>query len=116
WAYGSTITDSGSDMTYYGKDAMAHYSLLVNGYGTMQSMAAPLETNYSRMIAFEDNSNYTYVAADATLAYPHKTFSPQGWLVNAGSYSNLSYVTKVERHLLFPHKKYFVIFDTLQAT
>lgn len=116
WAYGSTLTDAGSGMTYYGKDASSHYSLLVNGYGTMQPMEAPSEPYYSRLIAFRDTADYTYMAADATLAYPHGKFYPAGWLVSAGSYSNLSYVTKIQRHVLFQRKKYFIVCDLMEAT
>jgi hypothetical protein len=115
WAYGSTITDAGSDMTYYGKDSMSHYCLLVNGYGTMQPWEAPLEPSYSRIIGYTNSTDYTYVAADATLAYPHKKFAPEGWLVAREAYADLSFVTKVQRHILFPHGKYFVIFDSLES-
>ncbi|MEI6603893.1 MAG: hypothetical protein WCP35_01190 [Verrucomicrobiota bacterium] len=120
WAYGVTVTDGGSGMSGYAKIPISHYSLLVDGLGQCQSGNAPMEPFYSRIIAFKDTPNYTYCAADGTAAYPHETFQADGWLLPheygaLHSNGDLAYVKKVQRHMLFVRKKYFVVYDDLES-
>lgn len=120
WAYGSTITDAGAQMSAYAKIPLCHYSLLVDGLGTAQPMRGQNRPCFSRIFAFKDSPDYTYVAADGTAAYPQVDFTPGDWLRPAtwGQLHGggpLAYVTKVRRHILFVRKKYFVVFDELES-
>lgn len=118
WAYGANLTDSSGGKSSYGKHTMAHYTALIDGYGTCQPQPAPIWDYYSKFIAFTNTADYTYVSADLTRAYPTVPFHQGGgWLYpyNSAVYENapLSKLTKAQRHILFMHKKYFVIFDDL---
>jgi hypothetical protein len=120
WAYGANVTDAGAGMNQFGRAGWDHYSLLVNGIGQCQPLGAPVVPYYSKFIGFEDTSNYTYVAADATAAYPHSNFAPGGWLIPpqfaaVETGAPLAFVQKVQRHILFMRRKYFVMYDDLQS-
>jgi hypothetical protein len=118
WAYGAPITDGGAGFSYYAKVPFAHYSLLVNGLGTVQPFPNPVEPYYSKFIGWKDTPDYTYVAADATAAYPRTNFLPSGWLIggqfaNVHSGAPLARLSKVQRHIVFMRKKYFIMYDDL---
>jgi hypothetical protein len=121
WAYGALVTDAGAGMTGYAKVPWCHYSLLVNGLGEAQPEKAPILPYYCKFIGFEDTSNYTYVAADATAAYPHTPFSIGGWLIpnqflaSGEGTGALAFVQKVQRHVLFMRRKYVVLYDDLAS-
>ncbi|MBI5383773.1 MAG: heparinase II/III family protein [Verrucomicrobia bacterium] len=122
WAYGAPITDAGdAPMNKYAKVAWAHYTLLVDGLGQAQWAEAPLEPYYCRLLAFTNGAHFTYCAADATRAYARSNFAAGGWIVPSQyaalhSGGPLAKVTKVQRHLLFARRKYFVVYDDLAAT
>ncbi|MCM8797015.1 MAG: hypothetical protein NC923_03950 [Candidatus Omnitrophica bacterium] len=116
WAYGTVITDTGTNKISrgYGLSAISHNTLLINGRGTFQNANRPSEPYYSRIFAYKQHDEtvtvpkYTYVAADATKAYPRLLNSWCGF-----NSEPMDYVSKVHRHLLFMRHKYFVIFDDL---
>jgi hypothetical protein len=89
--------------------------------GTVQPQNAPNRSVYSKIIAFQESTNFTYVLGDGTDAYPRLSFSPSGYIMPAQfatlhSGGALSSLKKVQRHFLFMRKKYFVIFDDLEST
>ncbi|HEX4121053.1 MAG TPA: LamG-like jellyroll fold domain-containing protein [Verrucomicrobiae bacterium] len=129
WAYGANITD-GAGGSFVGNHAswMAN-TVLINGLGQTETEEQPMSPEVAEITAFTNAPDYVYVAADGTQAYPHQPFlydygaganGPQGWLMggfgglNAGG--PLAYVSAVHRELLFEHRKYFVIYDTVQTT
>jgi hypothetical protein len=120
WAYGSTITDAGGGMYPYAKIPMAHNVLLVNGLGEAQPKVQWCP-NYCKLAAFETGSNYVYVAAEATRAYPVTNFTVTvGWLTPSQyttlhSGGPLSGLTGVIRHILFMRGRYWVIYDSLAS-
>ena len=122
WAYGAAITDAGDHpMDSYAKVPWSHYSLLVNGLGTFQPTDAQVTPYYARIMAFTNAPDYVYCAADGTAAYPRGNFYPGGWLTPApmsALYANapLAALTRVQRHILFEHHQYFVIYDELSST
>lgn len=118
WAYGATLTDAGFGITSrYGHSSMAHYSLLFNGRGTFQSSWNPSDPYYSRIYAYREHPAdstapaFTYVAGDATAAYPHRENEEGGTVV-----PSMDFVTKAHRHLLFVRHKYFVFLDELRSS
>jgi len=120
WAYGANVTDAGAGMSGFGRVGWDHYSLLINGLGQCQPLGGPALPYYSKFIGFEDATNYTYVAADGTAAYPHTSFTPGGWMIpnqfaNLETGAPLAFVQKVQRHILFMRRKYFVMYDDLQC-
>lgn len=119
WAYGAMLTDAGSGN--YSKHSMQHYTLLVDGLGMYTQQRFPIEPWYSRLIAWTNSTALTYVAADLTRAYVRSNVAVGGYGLTsdfATRYSGapLSHVTNVNRHLVFPRKKYFVVYDVLQTT
>jgi hypothetical protein len=120
WAYGANLTDAGASMTPYAKIPYCHYSLMVNGLGTVQPNGSPVVPYYSRFLAYKETEGYTYVAADGLNAYPRTNFTPWGYLMPA-SFSQfhagapLAALEKVNRHILFMRKKYFVIYDDMAS-
>jgi hypothetical protein len=121
WAYGATITDSGANgLTTYGHIADAHYCLLVDGRGIATPNRQPNRSAYASIFAFTNGSDFTYAAADATCAYPHTAFNaggniPDPWMREHSS-GQLAKLTKARRHIVFPRRKYFVIYDELATT
>lgn len=119
WAYGAQATVGG--VGNYGKHPMYYNGLFVDGIGVMNPQSPPSDPWYSRLIAFTNTSDFTYVAGDLTKAFNRTNYNAQG-LGNATypfyTYAtNLRpYVVSVQRHVLFPHKKYLVIFDEMEAS
>lgn len=121
WAYGANVTDAGAQMTDYAKIPWCHYTLLVNGLGQCSPPTGPMEPFYSTITAYTNNSDFTYCAADLTRSYARSNFQAGGWLLPSPfttlhSGGPLSYVTNVTRQILFEHKSYLVIYDTLQTS
>jgi hypothetical protein len=118
WAYGATITDGG--VGSYRKHPMYHNCLLVDGIGTWLPQR-PLHDWFSRLIAWTNTDAFTYVAMDITRAFNRSNFTIGGYnlnnaAVNFYSTHKVPHVSLVERHIVFPRKKYWVIFDRLQTT
>ncbi|MCM8797016.1 MAG: InlB B-repeat-containing protein [Candidatus Omnitrophica bacterium] len=120
WAYGVMFTNAGSGYSAYGKIPLSHYTLLIDGLQMADDGTARLPY-FNRIFAFKDTADYTYVAADGTNAYPRSVFSPAMSDVSDLQYFNLhyrgplSYLKKVHRHILFMHKKYFIVYDDLET-
>lgn len=120
WAYGSVITDCGGGMTSYAKTPIAHNTLLVNGLGGAQPVYQWTNV-YSRIKGFLSNTDFIYVLADATQAYPISSFSASGLWLYPSQYLSLHSggpligLKRVNRHLLFIRGKYWVIYDDFAA-
>lgn len=121
WSKGAMLTDAGSGNSY-SKHSQQHYSLMVNGVGHYTPYFGPYVPYYSKLIAWSNTSDFTYVAADLTQAYARTN---RGWYGYPGYHADIDqelyysgplwHLTSVKRHILFPRKKYLVIFDTLSA-
>jgi hypothetical protein len=134
WAYGANITDciggaGGANGANYATGCSWEYNTIaINGLGECDSDDGTDVPNYARIVAFTNAPDYVYVAADGTYLYPHVPWvqvygdtEPTGWfppqyqsLLANGTV--LSSVTKVQRHILFVHHQYFVIYDDLAAS
>jgi hypothetical protein len=120
WAYGADCTAAGA-AGGYAKHPMYYNGLMVNGIGLMNPASPPSDAYYSRIIAFTNAPNFTYAAGDITKGYNRSNY-------NTGGLGNMTmpfytyptnqvpYVSSVQRHVLFPHKKYLVIYDQMQTT
>src|SRR3989344_2288448 len=132
WAYGTAITDGGSGYGDYSRIPMSNNPPFVNGLGPLNPIY-PKTPYFSRIVAFKDTADYTYTAADGVNSYPHYNYSPSGYEFPCSSnitpnicsvmlngtpppYATpLSFLKKVNRHILFVHKKYFVVYDDFEA-
>jgi hypothetical protein len=123
-AYGAAVTDAGAYYpSKYAKSAMGHNAIQVNGFGPCQPFQAnggPLYPAYCKIIAYTNCADFTYCAADGTLAYPSTQFNAEGILSAQATalYSTAPTkgLTGMQRHILFNRKKYFVIYDTMKST
>lgn len=125
WGYGANITDGAGGSSTASKLSWSYNTCQIDGLGQAQSAEGPIVPAVGQIIAYTNAPDYVYVAGDATYAYPHTPFpfagDPGGWLVPA-TYANqlstgpLSYVTKVQRHVLFEHHQYFVVYDDLATS
>jgi hypothetical protein len=129
WAYGVPITDAGDcfgnntcDATHA---AQEQYTIMVNGIGMSERDYEPTSAYYARIFACKGASGcpaaggpYTYVAADATNAYPIVAY-PEDGVNEEQSTGPLGPsgpdLQKVRRHVLFVRNKYFVVFDDLAS-
>lgn len=119
-AYGAAVTDTGCGYNGYGKSSYCQNTLLVNGLGTVQPQGDIYDSCVARIIAFTNDTDFLYVAADTTKAYPLSNFVVTG--ENATMVSThhsggpLVNLQKVQRHILMPRRKYFVMLDDLAMT
>ena len=118
WAYGADCTAGGA-ATGYAKHPMYYNGLLVNGIG-MMNPESPADPYYSRIIEFTNTQSFTYVAGDITKGYNRSNYDTTG-LENMTfpfytyATNQVPYVSGVQRHVVFPHKKYLVIYDQMQT-
>ena len=122
WAYGAQISCGGIG-NYY-KHALLYPGLFVDGIGNCTpSGQNPTSEWYSRFIMFTNTPDYTYVGADLSKAY--NNLNPDddagAGLGNLEAAYNVPantrpYITSVQRHVVFPHKKYLVLYDTFATT
>jgi len=121
WAYGASVS-SGGAAGGYSKHPMFYNGLMVNGIGVMNQIVPPTDPYYARFIAFTNLPSFTYVAADITKAFNRTNWPNGGGLGNVaypfyGFPSNtVPYVSNIQRHVVFPHKKYLVLYDQMQTT
>ncbi len=125
FGYGANITDGVGGSDYGSKLSWSYNTVQVNGLGQAQSQEGPIVPAVARLLAFTNSTDFTYCAGDATYAYPHTPFpfagDPGGWLIpptyvsllSGGPLANL---TKMQRHILFEHHQYFVIFDDMASS
>lgn len=119
WAYGADCTAGGA-AGGYAKHPMYYNGLMVNGIGLMNP-SPPTEPLYSYLLAFTNAPNFTYAAGDITKAFNRTNYNNPGLgNVTMPFYmypSNaVPYVSSVQRHVLFPHKAYLVLYDQMQTT
>ena len=119
FAYGQDISHAAGSSDYepHAFHTMSHNGILVDGLGQAQGRQTIPE--FSRIVAFGRAGDDTvYWCGDATMAYPHSPTRPGSWWGRLGevySQRDLSYLTRANRHVLFVHRKYFVILDDLAA-
>lgn len=118
WAYGASITDGG--VGNYRKHPMYHNALLVDGIGVCLPQK-PLHDWFSRLIAWTNSPVFTYVGMDITRSFNRSNFTVGGYGLNpafATFYTShrVPHVSSVQRHIVFPRKKYWVIYDQLETT
>ncbi len=119
WAYGANCVAAGSSGGY-AKHPMYYNGLMVNGIGMMNPVP-PTDPYYSKFLIFTNNQNFTYVAADITKAFNRTNYQTPG-LGNMTfpfyTYASnaVPYVSNIQRHVVFPHKKYLVLYDQMQTT
>lgn len=127
WAYGAMLTDGGDSYSSYGHHPMSRNIVLVNGYGPLPTIYAPKYDYASRILRFTNGTDYAYAAGDATRAYPIDNrigeiggtsllplagaLYPKAW-TNA----NVGSLNKMVRHVLFPRRKFLVLYDDMEAT
>lgn len=122
FAYGAQITCGG--IGEYFKHPIFYPGLFVDGIGDCTpSGGNPTAKAYSRFMAFTNTPDYTYVGADLTYAFNNLNTNAfagagNGNLESAYNFPTNArpYVSQVQRHVLFPHKKYLVIYDSLKTT
>ncbi len=125
WAYGANVTDGQGGSDFASKLSWSYNTIQINGLGQFEMQEGPMMPIHAAVLAFTNADDYVYCVGDATYAYPHNPLlyqdQPAGWLVPQNYASRvwngeLSSVTKVQRHILFMHHRYFIIYDDLAAT
>lgn len=99
FAYGQTLVHGGGgtqNRDRFPDATMSHNTVLIDGKG--QTGAQTRGPWSARLVAFQENPEYVYMAGDATNAYAPDTG-----------------LQRFVRHILFMRGKYFVIYDELMA-
>jgi len=122
WAYGAQVTCGGIG-NYY-KHPMFYPGLFVDGVGNATPNGQnPTQPWYSRFTQFTNTTDYTFATADLSKAF--NNINDISWA--GGGNGNLEqaynyptnarpYISSVQRQVLFPHKKYIVLYDTFKTT
>ncbi len=119
YAYGATLTGWENGLDAYTHVAWAGYTICYNGLGQHQPAWGPVDPYYGYIMAHKETADYVYCAADLTEAYPDTVYTAanvpdaNGTLHSNAPFTNL---TKVHRHILFMHDKYWVIFDDMASS
>lgn len=118
-AYGADCTAGGA-AGGYAKHPMYYNGLMVDGIGLMNP-SPPKEPLYAYLLAFTNAPNFTYAAGDITKAYNRSNYNTPGlgnMTMPFYTYptNQVPYVSSVQRHVLFPHKAYLVLYDQMQTT
>ncbi len=95
---------------------MSHNAILVDGLG--QTQGRQNLRWFGRILAFAQKGDVTYWCGDATMCYPHTPHRVRTYWGSIGKVydqRDLSYLTRVNRHVLFVRNKYFVILDDLAS-
>jgi hypothetical protein len=121
WAYGAQISAGGAGA--YRKHPMYNSSMIfVDGIGVRGGVVwNPAASWYSRFTAFTNCDDFSYVASDTTKSYlltnlVYVQFPDNYWPFYSYSTNARPYLTSMNRHILFPHKKYLVLYDTMTTT
>jgi hypothetical protein len=121
WAYGAKVTDAGGAYNSPISHVPAgNYTLLVDGVGPMQGYMRQSAPWCAKITAFTNGSDFTYFAGEGVNAYPRvpqvtggdTTQEYYGYQLNPP----LAHLQSVQRQVLFPRRKYFVMQDTLKST
>ncbi len=120
FGYGEDLSHAAgtSDYEPHAYHSMSHNTILVDGLGQAQPRGLQESPWYGRIHAFGKKDDVVYWCGNATNCYPQKRFRPREWwgqLADIYQKRDLSYVTKVHRHVLFMRNKYFVVCDDLAA-
>ncbi len=120
WAYGAHVTTGGSG-NYEEHSMFQNNSLMVDGIGYNNPNPAVSDPWYARYTAFTNTRDYTWVSADLTKAFARTNWLSPGYQnVQANFYAQATnarpYISSVTRSVLFPHKRYFVLYDQMQTT
>jgi hypothetical protein len=121
WAYGAQISAGG--VGAYRKHPMYNSSMIfVDGVGVRGGVYwDPAASWYSRFTAFTNCDDFSYVASDTTKSYLLTNllgiqFDRDYWPFYAYATNARPYLTGMNRHILFPHKKYLVLYDSMTAS
>jgi hypothetical protein len=121
WAYGAQISAGG--VGAYRKHPMYNSAMVfVDGIGVRGGVYAnPVAPWYSRFTAFTNCDDFTYVASDTTKSYPltnltNVQFDRDYWPFYSYATNARPYLASMNRHILFPHKKYLVLYDAMTTS
>lgn len=119
FAYGHDISHAAGtgEKEPHAYSTMSHNAILVDGMG--QTQGRQNMPRFGRIVAFGQAPGAVYWCGDATMSYPHTKHRVQTYWGSIGEVydqRDLSYVTRVNRHVLFVRNKYFVILDDLAAS
>jgi hypothetical protein len=120
WAYGAHITAGGSG-NYEEHSMFQNTSLMVDGIGYNNPNPAVSDPWYSCITAFTNTADFTYVSSDLTKAFARTNWNSFGYQnvqqrFYAQATNSRPYISGVNRSVIFPHKKYLVIYDQMQTT
>jgi len=120
FGYGQDLSHAAGSGGYepHAFHTMSHNTILVDGLGQAQPDGRQAIPYFGRILAFGRSGEAVYWCGDATLSYPRHKFRPSLWwgkLSKIYEQRDLSYLRRVNRHVLFLRKKYFVILDDLAA-
>lgn len=123
-AYGAVCSAGGAAQDY-AKHPMYYNGLMVHGIGVKAPVIPPSDQIYSKIINFTNVSsganNFTYFAGDLTLGFNRTNTIVSG--LGDASYpfytfasNTVPYVSSIQRHVLFPHQRYLVVYDQMKTT
>lgn len=120
WAYGTHVTTGGSG-NYEEHCMFQNNPLFVDGIGLNNPNPAVSDPVYARITAFTNCPDFTYASTDLTLAFARTNWTTAGYQdIETKFYGYPTnarpYISSVTRSVLFPHKKYIVMYDRLQTT
>jgi len=120
WAYGASCTAGGA-AGGYAKHPMYYNGLMVNGIGMMNPQSPISDLYYNQLTQFTNAPDFTYTAGDLTKGFNRSNYDTGGlgnmtYPFYTYSSNTVPYVSNVQRHVVFPHKKYLVIYDQMQTT
>jgi hypothetical protein len=120
WAYGAHVTTGGSG-NYEEHTMFQNNALFVDGIGLNNMNPAVSDPWLARITAFTNATDYTYASADLTKAFARTNWYTSGYQnIETAFYSQATnarpYISAINRSVVFPHKKYLVIYDQMQTT
>ena len=121
FGYGHDLSHAAGSGDYepHAFHSMSHNTILVDGLGQAQPARGQPLPYYGRIIAFGEEAPYAaYWCGDATLAYPRRPLEVRHWwgrLSDVYRSRALPHLRRVNRHVLFLRRKYFVLLDDLAA-
>jgi len=111
WAYGTKLNEGGGwNLVTYAYYPDSQDSLLVDGYGEQVNETytlygtQPALPYYARITAYTNHSDFTYCAGDLS-----------GCFTNTYAVNTKGNTRTVTREVLFPHRKYFALYDTFRT-
>lgn len=122
FAYGAHVSFGGGGNNYQ-KHGMLDNGLFVDGIGNSTPNGQfPTADIYANFPYFTNSSDFTFVTSDLSRTFNNTNLTSWagGGVLNLEHNYNFSTnqrpdVVKVTRNILFPHKKYLVVYDTFQT-